>query len=54
MLDNSIIRVSGHIEDLDARPEGKDLIGQLTAIKARHNHIGQEEVDFLPVFLDDF
>ncbi len=45
MLANRVFRVAGHVQNLDRRIALHQVARQLTAIYARHNHVGEQQAD---------
>jgi hypothetical protein len=45
MSDHRVVRVAGHEEDGDVGPRGPKAVRQLAPAHARHDHVGQHEVD---------
>ena len=37
--------VAGHEQHLDPRPQDRQLVGDFFAVHARHDHIGQQQID---------
>jgi len=42
---NDVLRVAGCVDDLDARPDDAEAIGQFAAIHAGQDHIGEQDID---------
>ena len=51
VLEDRVVRVSGHEEDLQCRPELPDPLGDLTAAPAGENHVREEEIDLRAMLL---
>ena len=45
----ALASVSGHEQHLDARLEFLQPVGQFAAADVRHHHIGQDQIDALPL-----
>ena len=45
VVDDGLVRVPGHVDDLERRPSLDQPLGQLRSAAARHHDIGQEHVD---------
>src|SRR5439155_259081 len=45
MVQDEIVRVAGHVEHLHLRAAWHELLGELAAVHARHDHVGQEQMD---------
>jgi len=50
---NRSLCISGHIEYFHRRPDDGHALGQLTAIHARHNNVGDHQRNFSGVFAGD-
>ena len=47
MVAEGVVGISGHVDDLRARPKLDDVPRELGAAHLRHDHVGEQEVDRL-------
>ena len=53
MRADGLAGVTGHVDDLDARTQLDQLIGQDAAADSRHDHVGQQEINRVGIALAD-